>query len=180
MFVIHNRNLCLDSSVEDGEGGRFFNSPFMLTIERNLNNKGFIEDIDSINLVEDVNFFNEKLYNELKEKYPEDTERDLQRQSNKKTYKLKENVLKWLKENISDVENNFNKNHNVGWATGTDEYNTNSFNGVAIFFQKKEDVKLFIKEFSEYSNMTRYFNYFDEERFELNMKTNILEKVDSF
>ena len=89
--------------------------------------------------------------------------------------RINKEVVEWLGANIKK-----DKDGSVQWCIGTDDYNSKDSLGYTLFFCRISDAVKFVKAWSVYKKPTSYFNYFTEDRRELNMETGKLEKVDRF
>lgn len=84
----------------------------------------------------------------------------------KEIYNLKPEVIKWLEENIEDKKTNDVGGNKKGWCVGSDSYRQEG-QEVKIFFFRQIDALRFIKEFSIFKSPTFYFDYFNDERAEM-------------
>jgi hypothetical protein len=85
--------------------------------------------------------------------------------------RLDQKILDWLALNVKDGENSSKQ-----WCVGTDDYNSKDVD-FCVFFCRISDAVKFVKTWSIYKKPTSYFNYFTEDRRELNMETGKLQKV---
>ena len=139
---------------------------------------------DFTNLVQEKLFFNEKNFKEcaeMEKKYlSKDLGRDLTREEIKKiedsykkddlelTYTLNPNIIEWLNENVKDFKNfdgtNIEDiNERKGWCIGNDEAISKN-DEFTIFFKRELDALKFIREFSIFKEPIFYFDYFLEDR----------------
>lgn len=86
------------------------------------------------------------------------------------TFRLRQEPIAWLNQNVKDRKG---EDINKGWAIGTPEYCQHDFasSSFDIFFHRKQDLMNFVKAFSQYKKPTHYFDYFKDERKELNLET---------
>ncbi len=151
----------------DSNWGGTFDCRYILTIEQDV-------DPDFGELLTATKFFSQQEFDMLSEMYKDTPEyRHLivsKEMAMRNTFRLSPNVLQWLSDNVLPRKG---FDINEGWAIGTDEYNRTSYPQGAfdIFFHRKRDLMNFIKEFSKYKKPTVYFDYFNDTRKELNLKT---------
>ena len=89
----------------------------------------------------------------MKEKYP-DIQMNAEEMATRDCPVIKAEVRQWLNDNIKPQ-----KDGEVGWCVGNDQYNLLQSYRMAIFFQRRNDAKKFIKTFSKYKKATSYFDY---------------------
>jgi hypothetical protein len=89
----------------------------------------------------------------------------------KKTVELKPEVAEWLNANVRDVAVDKEDENTIasrkGWATGNDIYNANQNWRICVFFARQVDALKFIRKFSIYKDPTFYFDYFSDDRREM-------------
>jgi len=93
--------------------------------------------------------------------------------SNQDTVTLKPEVIDWLNENIQDkidTDENTPVNERKGWCIGNDEYNSHKSYEINVLFARQKDALKFIDKWSIYKKPTFYFDYFNEDRREMNIK----------
>jgi hypothetical protein len=139
---------------------------------------GYKEDWES--LTQKVEVFSQELFDEqiktadnMINKCPEyfDDDHLNKVKNNKRTGYTKINVfkpevLKWLEDNILDI------NGEKAWCVGSNDYNvTGSCSGMSVFMQRRKDAMLFIKTFSKWKKPINYCQYFTDVRKVLDLKT---------
>lgn len=126
-------------------------------------------------------FFDENQYKKDKEFH--DSQNDsgfeykdewIRNNNTRKVNRLNFNIINWLNKNIKDFKNE------KGFCFGNDLYNSYTSIHFNIWFKRKKDALKFIETWSVHKKPTTYFDYFREVRKELNLETNILQKVDQF
>lgn len=170
MDVLVNHCFCTDSNW-----GGSYNCRTMLVIEQYKEEDSASEDEqtqDWTDLIEEHDFFNKRKYEQMtiKDRHSEEL---MQEFSTESTNRLKPEVLKWLNDNIKDRDDENKK----GWCVGSDSYNANMGISFAIFFHRQTDAMKFIKTWSVHKNPLTWFNYFDNIRKKLDIKTNKLKIV---
>lgn len=103
--------------------------------------------------------------------------------SRRKTITLKSEIIDWLNENIRDRVITYKETksplaNTKGWAIGDDKYNSSQSYELNIFFARQIDALKFIRKFSIFKDPTFYFDYFHDERRELeaNLIIDIINK----
>lgn len=141
-----------------------------------------VEQEDCKNLLIEKEAFDEERWNHSKDFFekrgytPEQLE--LQKGFYQKHYKVfKPEVIEWLAANVADIKD---KDQTKGWCVGSDAYQMRDGHSVAIWFYRRKDAMNFIRTFSIHKKPTTYFDYFKEICKELNLKKNVLAKVDDY
>lgn len=184
----HNSNW--DSKAFHGEVMVYFNDTLTKTDILENNEWENIKEIiskpnpDFTNLVQEKLFFNEKNFKECaemeKKHLSKDLGRDLTREEIKKiedsykkddfdlSYTLNPNIIEWLNENVKDFKNFDGTNvedinERKGWCIGNDEAISKN-DEFTIFFKRELDALKFIREFSIFKEPIFYFDYFSDDR----------------
>lgn len=159
----------------DSNWGGLYDCRHTITINRWKPGKCIKDGVpqDWSNLLEEQEFFNQKDYDFHKnlavEKGREIDEERLNRIANQEAYTLKEEVVKWLNENVADRADNESPQ---GWVIGSLTYNANDGVSFKIFFHRRRDAFNFAKRWSEHKKPLSVFNYFTDKRQELDLETN--------
>jgi hypothetical protein len=97
--------------------------------------------------------------------------------SRRKTVTLKPEIIQWLNDNVKDrkvyeesEESDSSLADQKGWCIGNDKYNSNQSYEITVFFARQVDALKFIRKFSIFKLPTFYFDYFREERREMESK----------
>lgn len=92
--------------------------------------------------------------------------------SNKEVMQLKQEVLIWLHDNVSNTSRGSN-----GWCMGSEEYRSGveAFN---LFFYRRKDARSFIQAWSDYNQPTGTYNQDTYVEKRLDEKTNRLKKIE--
>lgn len=164
---------------------RTITKPDILENNENISHINKMINPDFTNILEEKLFFDKKRYDEKlsdkleikefrigrkltnleKEKY----EKEFMNKDDffNLSYTLKQNVLEWLNENVKDVLNLENQkldiNESKAWAIGNNEYISRN-DHFTIFFKRELDALKFIREFSIFKEPIFYFDYFSEDR----------------
>jgi hypothetical protein len=93
----------------------------------------------------------------------------------KESITLKPEVIQWLNKNIKDktIKNKDTQTPLAdlkGWAIGNDKYNSNQSHEIKVFFARQVDALKFIRKFSIFKLPTFYFDYFRDDRREMESK----------
>ena len=162
-------------------------------INKNFHPSKRIIDPDFNSLTEKKDFFDEEMfqmkidYYESKGKVLTEEEINEKREEEKvfsrtKTVSLKEEVIDWLNKNIADKIDTTEDtpiNDRKGWCTGNDEYNSKESHQITLFFARQKDALSFIKYWSIYNKPTFYFDYFHEDKREMDIK-DIVKSIDNY
>lgn len=137
------------------------------------------DEEDWKNLTETVNVFSQKKYDDdivfaerMIERYPNYYDQSYLEdiKANKKTgfqniRVFKPKVLKWLDENIADIDGK------KAWCVGSNDYSSQDASSLSVFMQRRKDAMLFIKTFSKWKKPVYYCQYFTDVRKKLDLKT---------
>lgn len=127
-------------------------------------------------LYESEPLFIQKSYECLKKTFSDKySDEKIKEMATQPVIRLKKEVFLWLENNVKDINSS-----KKGWCLGDDFYNKDSIISFEFFFYRRRDALNFIKEWSFYKKPTTYFNYFNNIRKKLNIKTNKLKIVSSF
>jgi len=164
------------------------------------NNLYHIIDMDWKKLVDITPYFDDIEYKEVYDRILEiskkhsrevtikDIEDDARERCEKTTVSLKNNVIDWLNNNIPNNFIGITKDSPIedikAWGVGSPKYNSHSIDEITVFFSRQIDALRFIEKWSCYEKPTFYFDYFNDERREMDINefitlTNIAYKSDS-
>lgn len=148
-----NHSTCHNSCWEN----KIFNSKVMVYFGENLTRNDILENNHEKNIFEITNKINPDFTNLVKKRNYENT-----------IYDLNQDVINWLNENIKDVKNIDGTeikeiNERKGWCIGNEDFIART-NEMKIFFKRELDALKFIREFSIFKEPIFYFDYFSEDR----------------
>lgn len=136
--------------------------------------KGYSDDWESV--LEDKDVFSLEDYKYWKKIYSDEgidfPEEKLIRFSTKRIKYPKQEILKWLDENVKDLPNG-----EKGWCIGSDGYIARGSScSFSFFLQRRIDAMNFIKVWSKWKNPISYTQYFTDVRKVLTLETLKYEK----
>ena len=190
---------CWNDKMFDSEAMVYFSRRITLTdiLENNSGIELFTKiinpDFEKLAIEETV--FNEKKYNKDSKifienilKYKKVSEEEILKikEDLKETYfdlvpTLKPEIIDWLNENIKDEKNPESDEiqDKKGWCIGNDSYRGQA-NDITIFFKRELDALRFIREWSVFKEPVFYFDYFSDDRrnMDLNKLIYILKEND--
>lgn len=186
-MIYHTNHCWCSESIYDGKN---FDGEVMVVFGGGLSNDFLedneieIDDFDFNRLTEKRKFFDQESWDDRLEFYKERAEKAGKEfkesdheyakiADTKDTVFLKQKVVDWLNENIKDkkdTDENTPENERKGWAIGNDKYNSNQSYRINVFFDRQKDALKFIRKWSIYKDPTFYFDYFHDERREMNIK----------
>lgn len=191
-MIYHTNHSWCSSSIW---GGECFDGEVIVSLSRYIHTDSISEythkiiDPDFNKLTERIEFFDkdealeriERIKKTFLEKNIDFDENELledeKRFNRRKTITLKSEIIGWLNENIQDRVITYKETksplaNTKGWAIGDDKYNSNQSYEINIFFARQIDALKFIRKFSIFKDPTFYFDYFHDERRE--MESNLI------
>ena len=195
----------INESIYDNKG---FDGEVIVSIHKHLDSPKQLSDftknspnLDWVNTVVESNFIDKKELEYFTEIYKKTAEEkgeifnpsDLKDGMFKReTVTLKQEVIDWLNDNLKDVkgsDENTPIEKRKSWGIGSQSQNSKQSYQIDIVFTRQLDALEFIKQWSVYKKPTIYFDYFHDDKREMDnqefiditnktLKENNLEEID--